>query len=221
MSSSKVRIYELSKELNLDNKEILAVCDHLSISVKSHSSTITEEEAEKIRGAAPKFQNGGNGGSGGTAAVRSPAPEPQAPVKPLVIKGKEPGKQQILEVRRHKPITANDPDSASRMTAAAPTPPKPTVMSLQTPKPTRPSAPVSLRQDGAASPSGETKPAAMLEVVDMPQSPSSSLNGETPRSPEARLRSAGQNILRQYPHLRAHHQHAGQGQRNLRPLARL
>ena len=192
MSSSKVRIYELSKELNLDNKEILAVCDHLSISVKSHSSTITEDEAEKIRGAAPKFQNGGgSGGSGGNStAVRSPAPEPQAPVKPLVIKGKEPGKQQILEVRRHKPITANDPDSASRMTAAAPTPPKPTGMSLQTPKPTRPSAPVSLRQDGAASSSGETKPAAKLEVVDAPQSAISSLNGETPRSAEGKASSA-------------------------------
>ncbi|MDE5078288.1 MAG: translation initiation factor IF-2 N-terminal domain-containing protein, partial [Trichodesmium sp. St2_bin6] len=49
MNNGKVRIYELSKELNLENKDILAVCQRLNISVKSHSSTITESEAELIR----------------------------------------------------------------------------------------------------------------------------------------------------------------------------
>lgn len=171
MSSSKVRIYELSKELNLDNKEILAVCDHLSISVKSHSSTITESEAEKIRGAAPKFQTNG-------AAVRSAAPEPQAPVKPIVVKGKEPGKQQILEVRRHKPIIAADQDSASGMTAAAP---RPIAPALQTPKPTRPSAPISLRQDAPAP--AVMPPAERVEAVDAPQSLKSP-HVEDSRSPD-------------------------------------
>jgi translation initiation factor IF-2 len=49
MNNGKVRIYELSKELNLENKDILAVCERLDIPVKSHSSTITEEEAARIR----------------------------------------------------------------------------------------------------------------------------------------------------------------------------
>ncbi len=47
--SEKVRIYELSRELNLDNRDILAVCEQLNISVKSHSSTITEDDAARIR----------------------------------------------------------------------------------------------------------------------------------------------------------------------------
>ncbi|NJP09112.1 MAG: translation initiation factor IF-2 [Leptolyngbyaceae cyanobacterium RU_5_1] len=55
MNSGKVRIYELSKELNLDNKDILAICDQLNISVKSHSSTISDSEAEQIRAAAEKY----------------------------------------------------------------------------------------------------------------------------------------------------------------------
>lgn len=55
MNSGKVRIYELSRELNLDNKDILAVCEQLNISVKSHSSTITDSEAERIRAAAEKY----------------------------------------------------------------------------------------------------------------------------------------------------------------------
>jgi len=49
MNSAKVRIYELSRELNLDNKDILAVCEQLDIAAKSHSSTITEAEAQRIR----------------------------------------------------------------------------------------------------------------------------------------------------------------------------
>lgn len=53
--NNRVRIYELSRELNLDNKDILAVCDQLNIAVKSHSSTITEPEAERIRTAAEKY----------------------------------------------------------------------------------------------------------------------------------------------------------------------
>jgi translation initiation factor IF-2 len=55
MNNGKVRIYELSKELNLDNKELLAICDQLNIAVKSHSSTITEPEAELIRIEAEKL----------------------------------------------------------------------------------------------------------------------------------------------------------------------
>lgn len=52
MNNGKVRIYELSKELSLDNKDILEICEELSISAKSHSSTITEEDATNIRAAA-------------------------------------------------------------------------------------------------------------------------------------------------------------------------
>ncbi|MGB7521864.1 MAG: translation initiation factor IF-2 N-terminal domain-containing protein, partial [Spirulinaceae cyanobacterium] len=55
MNNGKVRIYELSKELNLDNKDILAICDQLNISVKSHSSTITESQAELIRAGAERY----------------------------------------------------------------------------------------------------------------------------------------------------------------------
>jgi translation initiation factor IF-2 len=55
MNSGKIRIYEISRELNLDNKDILAICEQLSISVKSHSSTITDSEAERIRAAAEKY----------------------------------------------------------------------------------------------------------------------------------------------------------------------
>lgn len=55
MNNGKVRIYELSKELNLDNKDIKKICEQLNIAVKSHSSTITAAQAERVRGAAAKY----------------------------------------------------------------------------------------------------------------------------------------------------------------------
>ena len=48
-SSGKVRIYELSKDLGLDNKDVLDAAEKLSIAAKSHSSSISEAEAGKIR----------------------------------------------------------------------------------------------------------------------------------------------------------------------------
>ena len=47
--SDKIRIYELSRDLNLENKDILDAAQKLSISVKSHSSCISAEEAKKIK----------------------------------------------------------------------------------------------------------------------------------------------------------------------------
>lgn len=55
MNNGKVRIYELSKELNLENKDILDICERLNIAVKSHSSTIAESEAERIKAMAEKY----------------------------------------------------------------------------------------------------------------------------------------------------------------------
>ena len=47
--SDKIRIYELSRDLNLENKDILDAAQKLSITVKSHSSSISVEDAKKIK----------------------------------------------------------------------------------------------------------------------------------------------------------------------------
>ena len=48
-SSGKIRIYELSKDLNLENKDVLDAAKHLSIAAKSHSSSITDQDATRIK----------------------------------------------------------------------------------------------------------------------------------------------------------------------------
>ncbi len=47
--SDKIRIYELSRDLNLENKDILDAAQKLSIFVKSHSSSISFDDANKIK----------------------------------------------------------------------------------------------------------------------------------------------------------------------------
>jgi hypothetical protein len=55
MNNGKLRVYELAKELNLDSKKLLLICEKLKIVVKSHTSTISEPDVERIRLAVNKL----------------------------------------------------------------------------------------------------------------------------------------------------------------------
>jgi translation initiation factor IF-2 len=166
MNNGKVRIYELSRELNLENKDILAVCERLNIAVKSHSSTITDEDAARIRADIQQ--------SGGKTAIRPKQPSPprnrQAPTEPAK-NGKKPvrkPKQQILEIRRHKskPATPPAPAAQAPETPSPSSPVEPpsapsTAASTQAPaeKPERPNRPVVKRPERAAAPARPPAPA--------------------------------------------------------------
>jgi len=116
MNNGKVRIYELSKELNLDNRDILAVCDQLNIAVKSHSSTITEAEAAQIRSAAEKHTtNHSSATKHNSSAQHSGGQARKSGVQPPVKK------QQILEIRRHRPSAAPPKRVEAEAEASAPT----------------------------------------------------------------------------------------------------
>jgi translation initiation factor IF-2 len=109
---SKVRIYDLSKELNLENRDILAICSQLDIAVKSHSSTISDEESAAIRAAAQSYQ---------PLANSSPSdPVEPRPTANLNTNTSNPPKkqQQILQVRR-SPIANAQPELVGPPQAAA------------------------------------------------------------------------------------------------------
>ncbi len=44
----KLRVYELAKELNLSSEALLKVLEEMTISVKSHMSSLTPEDVEKV-----------------------------------------------------------------------------------------------------------------------------------------------------------------------------
>ena len=80
-SSGKVRIYELSKDLGLENKDVLDAAEKLSISAKSHSSSISDDEAARIRNL---IKTGSNG-----AKAAAPAPAPAAPPQKAILSVKK------------------------------------------------------------------------------------------------------------------------------------
>ena len=47
--AGKIRVHELAKELGLTNKEALDLCIDLGIGVKSHSSSIEDAQADRVR----------------------------------------------------------------------------------------------------------------------------------------------------------------------------
>jgi len=116
MNNGKVRIYELSKDLGLENKDILAICDRLDIAAKSHSSTITDDDAVRIRNEVKD--------TSGKLLKKPTKPSPPRPRKPNGSGKDTPRpakKQQILEIRRHrpKPSTAQAPSAPARPEAPA------------------------------------------------------------------------------------------------------
>ena len=133
MNNAKVRIYELSRELNLDNRDLLAICEQLNISVKSHSSTITEDEAERIRAAAAIYT------ASHPPSTKSNPTRPLANSQPAEIRKKTPlniqKKQQILEIRR--PITRSAPEQQPEL-KAPPTPQPPATPTEISPAPAKP-----------------------------------------------------------------------------------
>ena len=47
--AAKIRVYELARELGLTNKETLDLCIELGIQAKSHSSSIEDAQADRVR----------------------------------------------------------------------------------------------------------------------------------------------------------------------------
>jgi translation initiation factor IF-2 len=47
--AGNIRVYELARELGLTNKETLDLCESLGIGVKSHSSSVVDPQADRVR----------------------------------------------------------------------------------------------------------------------------------------------------------------------------
>ena len=118
MNNGKVRIYDLSRELNLDNKDILAICEQLRIPVKSHSSTISDESAERIRTVAEKYAAQHSSPSKSGSVSQKPHSQPMSGTRPNT-----PKKQQILGIRQHQERPTVNPKPTGATVAIPPQPP--------------------------------------------------------------------------------------------------
>jgi len=124
--SDKIRIYELSRDLNLENKDILDAAQKLSISVKSHSSSISAEEAKKIKNLInkknsdkkilsikkPSIQNDNykqnkEDKSSFVPAIKGKSPKDNSNKKPLMIKPLN--KPESIKIISNQPKNLNKP----------------------------------------------------------------------------------------------------------------
>ena len=213
-SSGKVRIYELSKDLGLENKDVLDAAEKLSIAAKSHSSSISDAEAGKIRSLLGK---GGNGAKPAAAAPAKPAagkailsvkkaapaaPSQPAPAvskpvaKPVAAKPVEAAKPQAAP----KPPAAATPKPVISKPATAPVkasaaPARPAAPQKPPAAPARPTAAKPVPRPAAAKPQVVSKPAAgKPELVSKPKAaakPTAPTPRPTPARPTPRPAGAG------------------------------
>jgi len=89
--AKKLRVYEIAKELNLSNKEALDLCLALGIDVKSHSSSVEEAHADRVR---RRAQREGIGIYGSEAESTPSEPE-EAVADPPVTAPSEPPVEHV------------------------------------------------------------------------------------------------------------------------------
>ena len=116
--AKKIRVYELGRELGLTNKEALDLCLALGIGVKSHSSSIEDAQADRVR-------------------RKADADGLRRPVQP-----EEPAPAKKAPAARTAPETVAAPADHAAPPAGedeAPVPPRPRLVSSRgTPAPARP-----------------------------------------------------------------------------------
>ena len=158
-SSGKVRIYELSKDLGLENKDVLDAAEKLSIAAKSHSSSISDDEAARIRSL---IKTGGNGAK---AAAPAPAAPPQ---KAILSVKKAPSAPVPAAPQAPKPAASAPAAPVKPAPAPAPAAVKPAAAKPPVTAPARPTAPA----PAAAKPAAPApRPAAPAPQAAKPVAP--------------------------------------------------
>ncbi len=141
---SNLRVHELAKELGLTNKECLDLCLSLGIGVKTHSSSVVEAQADRVRRRAER-----------EGLVRDQQPEEPKPVKRAAAK------KAAAKKAAAKPEPAPVPDAP-----AAPAPPAPETEVTAPPEVvTLPEAPAPAPPEPVQEP---LEPAAVAPAVEAP-----------------------------------------------------
>ena len=108
---SRIRLYEIAKELGKESKEVVARAKELGLEVKSHSSSVEEEAGQRIKA------------SFAAKEVAKPLPEKEAAVQPTPKKVAE--KPAAPVQKETAPAKKEEPKVADAPAAEAPAKPAP------------------------------------------------------------------------------------------------
>src|SRR5437763_254858 len=157
MATKKIRVYELARELGVENAVVLDLANELKIGVKSHSSSIDDPSADRVRRLADSK------GLRKEPVVEEPEPEPAPPPPepekvPAVEKTPapvaEPSEPEVAPPPPHRVVR-----STGGLPEPAPLSPRPTPTREPTPAPDerREEAPAAA-SDAAAPPAPPAEP---------------------------------------------------------------
>ena len=185
--AKKIRVYELARELGLTNKEALDLCISLGIGVKSHSSSIEDAQADRVRRKAdreglrrevapeePAPAKAAKKAAKTAAPKAEPTPAPGAPAEPAEAPAPaaerpertEPAVQPAAADKRlvRSRPASEQPDIDMRPPDMRPAPPRPAATPPPPPRPAarppaeRPAAAAPARPATPPPPSGEQPP---------------------------------------------------------------
>ena len=178
-----VRIHQLSKDLGMENKELIELLKSRGYEVKSASSTVDNISAEALR---EEF----------AAQAPQPAePEPEAPVAPKLPEGAFVKSAADIDREHQKKAVAEEAEKAAKAPkqVSPATPPSPPTVATPSSSAISPKAPNPIptvpTPTAAPTPVGPPKPPAAAQAVDEEQAPAAeSIEGE---GPEASVAEAG------------------------------
>ena len=178
-----VRIHQLSKDLGMENKELIELLKSRGYEVKSASSTVDNISAEALR---EEF----------AAQAPQPAePEPEAPVAPKLPEGAFVKSAADIEREHQEKSVVEEAEKAAKAPkqVSPATPPAPPTMATPPSSAISPKAPNPIptvsTPTAAPTPAGPPKPPAAAQAADVEQAPAAeSIEGE---GPEASVAEAG------------------------------
>ncbi len=169
--AAKIRVHELAKELGLTNKETLDLCVTLGIAVKTHSSSIEDPQADRVRRKAereglireeqPPEPEKPKKATAKKATAKAKAAEPEAPAKPAAEEtapAAPPAEAPAAPAAPASPPVAAPPPRRVVTSSGSAAPPRPPARPAEAPTP--PPAPPRAAPPAAAPPAPRPAPAA-------------------------------------------------------------
>ncbi|HEY4398805.1 MAG TPA: translation initiation factor IF-2 [Acidimicrobiia bacterium] len=159
MATKKIRVYELARELGVENAVVLDLANELKIGVKSHSSSIDDPSADRVRRLADSK------GLRREPVVEEPEPEPAPappPPEPEKVPAVEKAPAPVVEPAQPE-VAPPPPHRVVRSTGGLPEP------APLGPRPAPAPAPGERREEAPAAASDATAPPAPPAA---PRSPS-------------------------------------------------
>src|SRR5262245_18018106 len=149
---AKLRVYQLARELNRDNAEIIRELQHMGVPVTSHSNTVEDRLADRLRRELGVYSPEAEREAADAivavetaeAEVQQDPPEPHPPVEaepPKVEVKAEPKGEPKVEEKLPEPKIAVPPPTPPQPPPAAPKVEQPAAIHATPPPPPPPPAP--------------------------------------------------------------------------------